>query len=289
MNAVANPHLAGPPADLTILMYHGIRRVGAPVEAASDPVYELMQGPFSRQLDHVAASGAAITTLATLAQADDPTPREGRAVVLSFDDGIQSHADTVVPMLLDQRRGFSGEFFVSADLVGKPGFISWAGLRDMDRVGMSIQSHGCRHRYLTDLGEREAVEEMNRSRHLIEDKIGKPVTVFAAPGGRINSRLATHAYRLGYHYVCGSQPGYWRPDRATAILPRMAVRHATPDAVVKAWISGSRTAVLKTAVRYRALHMARSMLGNGLYDRVRDRYLNAGSTGAAIRERRSAP
>lgn len=278
MNAIPKPLAAPQPAEITILMYHGVRRAGFPANIDSDPVYELMQGPFARQLDHVANSGAAVTTLAALGRHAGETAREGRAVVLSFDDGIACHADVVVPMLLDHRRAFAGEFFVSAERVGQPGYISWQGLRDMLAVGMSIQSHGCRHRYLTDLTDREAVEELERSRHLIQDKLGAEVTVFSAPGGRITPHLARLAHGLGYTTVCGSRPGYWHPGDGAGILPRFAIRRATPDATVKRWIRGSRLVVWKHAARYQALHAVRSVLGNGLYDRVRERYLDSRST-----------
>lgn len=261
------------PAEVTILMYHGLRRAGFTSDRDSDPVYELTQERFARQLELVASCGAPVTSLARIAAAPAGPAAEGRAVVLSFDDGIACQAETVVPMLLDHPRALVGEFFVSAELVGKPGYISWAGLRDMLAAGMSVQSHGGRHRYLTELSESEAAQDLARSRRMLEDGLGTPVRAFSAPGGRITPALARIAHGLGYAVVCGSRPGYWQPASKASILPRMAVRANTADTLVNAWVHGSRRVLWRDNARYCVLGTARAVLGNGLYDRIRARFV----------------
>src|SRR5690606_9013799 len=106
-----------------------------------------------------------------------------------------------------------------------------------------------------------------------EDKLGHAVTVFAAPGGRVNNFVAALAHRVGYRAVCGSRPGQWRPRSGERIIPRIAIRSTTGDEEIRNWIDNRPFALAAQAGRYRVLQMARWALGNHMYDNLRQRYL----------------
>lgn len=279
---------------VTTLMYHSVADEKGRTDPGADTVYTISARQFAEHLQQVASSGLPVSTLSDLATPNLTTdvttpgqritpeidgvryrrglvsPRE-HAVVLTFNEGTASHLDSVLHMLWEHN--MPGEFFIYPAKVGRAGYLSWNELRGMASAGMSIQSHGYTQRYLNDLDDAAVANELLRSKKMIEDRIGYPVTVFAAPGGRVNDFIAALARRVGYRAVCGSRPGHWRPQSATRIIPRIAVRASTSAEDIGNWINHRRMALTAQAGRYRVLQAARWALGNNVYDHLRDRYL----------------
>ena len=63
---------------------------------------------------------------------------------LSFDDGYASDMEIALPALLE--RGLSARFFPLAGKLGRPGYLTAAGVRELAAAGMALGSHGMRHR-----------------------------------------------------------------------------------------------------------------------------------------------
>ena len=59
----------------------------------------------------------------------------------------------------------------------------WDDLRELERLGVSIQSHGASHRPFSKLSLPEQEEELTRSKTALEANLEKPVEVFAYPYG----------------------------------------------------------------------------------------------------------
>ena len=240
------------------LMYHAIGDGGAD---AQDPHYSVSSARFDAHLDTIAVlTGGAIS-------ARDWLERPRRAVILTFDDGHVSNHRLALPAL--RKRAMSADFFVNPGRVGESGLATWNDLREMAAQGMSIQSHGWNHRYFTELAPDELREDLIRSRRLIEDKIGQPVTLLAPPGGRMSSDLPTIALECGYQHVLSSQPG--RVTTQAAMLPRMAVTAALDKATIAGWIAGR--GIARARARYTVLGLAKRALGDRRYEQVRERLL----------------
>src|SRR5690606_21117147 len=139
----------------------------------------------------------------------------------------------------------------------------------MDAAGMSIQSHGYDHVYLTDLDPDTLRERLHAARLRIEDGVGAAVTLLAPPGGRMPAGLAATAGQCGYRHVLSSRPGRIRAARHPAVLPRLAVTAPLPGSRLRAWIRGSGAAVLREQLRHGALSAAKRMLGDARYERAR--------------------
>lgn len=262
----------------TALMYHSVRDSHGRTDPSADSVYTISAQQFAEQLDLISEAGHPVTTVGDLveARAQEPssllhTPANRHAVVLTFDDGTTSHLEPVLHMLWE--RNMPGEFFVNPANVGRHGYLSWNELRGMASAGMSIQSHGYSHRYMDDLDDVAVADELLRSKRVIEDRVGQAVTVFAAPGGRVNNFVATLAHRVGYKAVCGSRPGQWHPRARVNIIPRIAIRAATSERELRDWIGNRPFSLLAQVGRYRVLQFARWALGNSVYDSLRQRYL----------------
>jgi len=248
-----------------ILMYHGLRRGQAEVVGA-DPHYTLPAAAFEQQLDALAAAGLRLGCARDLL--DEVDARARPRVMLTFDDGDLSNFEAALPALAG--RGLSADFFVNPARVGRPGFCSWAQLREMAGAGMSIQSHGLTHTYFTALEPDALREDLRVSKAEIEARLGAPVSLLAPPGGRAPQGLVALARMLGYRAVLGSEPGVLGPGRdPDHPLPRLALTHEHGVAQVLAWCREGAAAVEPLQRRYRRLALAKRVLGDRGYEQVR--------------------
>lgn len=259
---------------VVVLMYHA---VADQPDAGADAHYSVSRTAYGEQLKRLADRGmralhvAAVAALPAVPQAG----QGGGAVALTFDDGHASNAFAAEQLA---RHGWSADFFVNPSSVGQPHFLSWADLREMAAMGMSIQSHGQHHRFLDELTPHEVEAELADSKRAIEDQLGQQVAVFAPPGGRQSPNLADVAKRLGYRMVCTSRVGAWRLAGDAFDIPRLAVLASTSPQRFVSWIEQRRSEMLKQQLRYEVLASAKRLLGNGAYQRLRAGLL--GSKGA---------
>ena len=105
----------------------------------------------------------------------------GPMFCLSFDDGHLSWRDVVVPVLLGM--DVPATFFLTTDLVGRPGNLTWADCREIQDAGFCFGSHTVTHTRLADQDDLEARRELTDSKKEIEDELGTEVRDFAAPYG----------------------------------------------------------------------------------------------------------
>lgn len=247
---------------VTVLMYHAVSDAPAR-DAGADPHYAVSREQFRRHLQVVAAAGARAASVLELLE--QPQVRQ-RRVAFTFDDGHVSNADAAADLLA---HGGAADFFVNPSTVGTRHHLSWAALRDMAEAGMSIQSHGQHHRYLDELSPREVEAELAESKREIEDRLGRPVTLFAPPGGRVAPGLGALAERLGYRAVCSSRVGLWQLGRGSWDVPRLAVLATTSTAQLRRWVEQSGWELAVRQLRYQVLAAAKRTLGNGGYERLR--------------------
>jgi peptidoglycan/xylan/chitin deacetylase (PgdA/CDA1 family) len=192
---------------IPVLAYHRLVEAGEPV-APNMGKYCLTPGEFRRHMEQVRVLGKRVLLLRDLF---GPDPRiTGGEVVISFDDGFDSDYESAFPFL--REAGSSAEFFVNSATVGTPGFVSWQQLAEMQRAGMSIQSHGHDHLDFVLLSSSELERQLKVSKQTIEDRLGSEVSFFAAPFGRLNAKVVRAALQAGYRAVCGTRCLTSRPN-----------------------------------------------------------------------------
>jgi len=245
------------------LMYHALAGVD---ERGQDPHYTLTGNAFRQHLQQL-RDGVGAATSARDWLGDSPNVR----ALITFDDGHVSNHRLALPLL--NEFGMRADFFVNPATVGQPGFVSWADLREMAAAGMSIQSHGYDHQYLTALSPQRLRDSLRTARLEIEDHLGMPATLLAPPGGRMPNGLELIATACGYTRVLASHPGRLRAHDARVILPRMAVTAQCDTATLASWLCGSRIAMWRLQLRYRTFAAAKRVLGDALYERARERLL----------------
>jgi peptidoglycan/xylan/chitin deacetylase (PgdA/CDA1 family) len=137
-------------------------------------------------------------------------------VRLTFDDANRSDHEIALPELV--ARGLRATFFVVAGRIGQPGFLAEQQLRELSDAGMSIQSHGMRHRCWRRLDDASRREELVTARDMIEDMVGQPVIDTAIPFCLYDRRVLSWVRNAGYRhvYTCDGGPakrGAWLQPR----------------------------------------------------------------------------
>jgi peptidoglycan/xylan/chitin deacetylase (PgdA/CDA1 family) len=169
-------------------------------------------------------------------------------VHLTFDDGNASDLEHALPALAD--RGLRATFFVVAGRLGTPGFLDVAGVRALADAGMTIGSHGMRHRPWRALDDGALREELLDARQRLEEIVQRPVAEAGCPFGSYDRRVLGRLRRDGYERVYTSDRG---TARAGAWLQaRNSVGPADGDGLLDA-IAGadgrSHRALLRRAKR----------------------------------------
>jgi peptidoglycan/xylan/chitin deacetylase (PgdA/CDA1 family) len=229
--AAAGDRVRPPTPGVVVLIYH---RVGG----GSGTEVDLPPEAFDEQMAWLAATGRVVSlddAVVQLAAGDDTAddavaPDEG-PIVVTFDDGTADLADVATPILV--RHGVQATVYLATRFVdegldfpedGTP--LSWAAVRDMAATGLvTFGSHTHAHLLLDRLPPAEAVDELDRSKDLIEHHVGAPAHHFAYPKAVAASAEVEPLVRARYRSAAlgGNRPN---PYRGTDVhrLSRTAVQ-----------------------------------------------------------------
>lgn len=193
--------------------------------------------------------------------------------ILTFDDGLATDHDVVLPMLL--RCGIRATFFVTADCIGRAGYTSAAQLREMAASGMEVASHGLTHRYLVTMPRRDAIREIRQSRETIQQMVGAEVCSFAPVGGHFRRWMLAEAAQAGYRVFATMIPGRSHQGTRLTVLRRNHVQSHHDAAYVSRLVRGDPGQLLLNRVRYSLLKLPKDLLGLPNYDAIKDLIVRA--------------
>jgi peptidoglycan/xylan/chitin deacetylase (PgdA/CDA1 family) len=180
------------------ILFHGIGVPGPGISSA-DRQYFISNDLFMAVLDEV----------------------QGRPQIeLSFDDGYISDLEVALPALIE--RGLSAYFFPLAGQLGRSGYLSVGGVRELTSAGMTVGSHGMRHRSWRNMDSQTRSEELIEARHVIADAAAAPVDSAACPFGAYDRGALAALSELGYKRIFTSDRRRAQPD--AWLQPRYSVR-----------------------------------------------------------------
>jgi peptidoglycan/xylan/chitin deacetylase (PgdA/CDA1 family) len=129
---------------------------------------------------------------------------------LTFDDGNASDVEIALPAL--QRRGLRASFFVIAGRIGTRGSLDAAAVRALADAGMTVGSHGLRHRPWRSLDAAAAHEELVDARAAVAAAAGAAVQEASCPFGAYDRRVLRRARDAGFTRVYTVDEAPARPD-----------------------------------------------------------------------------
>lgn len=244
------------------LMYHG---VGEPAAAAEGARYTVTVPELERQLSLL--DEARVRVLAP----DGVEEHDGPAVALTFDDGEQSVLSSALPRLAG--RGHRATLFMTTAWIGRPGFLSAAGLRELRDAGWRIGAHGHTHRFLSTLPAAELGDELRRSRDLLGEHLGEAPVELSFPGGRSSPLVEEVARSLGFRRFWSSRPGVNRAGERD--VRRIAVRRGEDPGRFRKLVEGRRLTHLAEAAVMSSRGLARGLFGEDRYHRLTAAVLGA--------------
>ena len=218
-------------SDLVVLCYHA-------VSEDWDAALSLRPGVLERQLTFLSRRGFRGVTVAEALEAPS-----GRQVAVTFDDAYRSVLEVAKPIL--DRLDMRASVYVPTDWPDRDGPMSWPGIAhwvggphehelacmSWDELGVlaeegwEIGSHTCSHPRLAELAtEAEIATELQTSREVCEERLGRPCRSIAYPYGSYDDRVIDAASGAGYefgltlpHGLHGPRPLAW---------PRIGIYHA---------------------------------------------------------------
>lgn len=168
--------------------------------------------------------------LAHLRGAGPPPPP--RAVVLTVDDGHRSVFTDLYPRLLRQRLPVT--LFIYPSAISNADYaLTWEQLRQMQASGLvDIQSHTFWHpnfhqerRRLTPPAYAAAVAmQLSRSKTVLEERLGAPVSLLAWPFGIVDDELKSQAAAVGYLAAFTIEPRPAVAGQDLLALPRFLLQ-----------------------------------------------------------------
>lgn len=197
---------------VAILAFH---KIGPPPANGWDSWFYIPEATFAGYLSYLRDHDWPVIDLATFLQGlavPDALPR--RSVLLTFDDGCRSMRHVALPWLC--RFDYPAVVFIPTDFIGgwngfdggaepDEAICDWDDLRELERCGVSVQSHSASHRQFSQLSLAEQQDELLRSKAILEGGLSKPVEVFAYPfgdGGGDPGAQRTMLKQAGYISAC---------------------------------------------------------------------------------------
>ncbi|MDF7812131.1 polysaccharide deacetylase family protein [Hymenobacter sp. YC55] len=167
-------------------------------------------------------------------------PIPDKLVVLTFDDGVVSHATVVAPLL--KKYGFGGTFYVCEfppDFADKTKYMSWPQIQQLHQAGFEVASHTLTHRHVNKLTPAQFKTELDSiEKRCATYRIPKPTT-FAYPGYDTHPASLAVLQAQGYQFArAGGRRAYdpttdhpfLIPSFSTAIADKLDIKAVVQQA-----------------------------------------------------------
>lgn len=137
-----------------------------------------------------------------------------RPVLITFDDGYVDNYTTAYPIL--KKYNLKATIFIVTGFVSKRnGYLTWDQLREMEKNGITAQSHTVTHAPLPELPDERIREELALSKRQAETELGHPIDFIAYPTGVHDLHIVGIAKEAGYKG--GFTVKYGNVDRASNV------------------------------------------------------------------------
>jgi peptidoglycan/xylan/chitin deacetylase (PgdA/CDA1 family) len=151
-----------------------------------------------------------------------------KSVVITFDDGYEDNYRNAYPVL--KRFNFPSAMFVVVQWIGAKEMMSWEHLKELSRGGLvEIGSHSMTHCELPNVPKGQAVNEIIRSKQVLESTLGITIRYLCYPCGFFNAFIKEQARQAGYQGACATHPGKAVPLRDEFAIRRIRVSRSADN------------------------------------------------------------
>lgn len=188
---------------LPVFNYHHIRSMpNVASSTITDRAFTVSPEGFEAHLRYLRDNGYKTVLPDDLADFfDTGAPLPSKAVMITFDDGRYGQYQWAYFLL--KRYGMKAAFFITTNWIGRPDFMTWEQIKEMNDNGMTIGSHAMSHPHLSALVDADLSRELTDSKKIIEEKIGRKIDYFAYPGGAYDARVIEAVKTVGYRAATG--------------------------------------------------------------------------------------
>lgn len=209
-----------------ILAYHEISATPHP----SYLTFTVTPAQFTQQMEWLARKGyAAISFDDLVAHRAGTRQLPARPFIVTFDDGCREaseHAAAILPGF-----GFTATFYLVPAVIGSVTtwarnqrflpVLDWNMARRLLSLGFTCGSHTFSHRRLAQVDEGECRQELERSRAVLQDRLGCDVVHLSYPHGSFNPVVRRIAEETGYRTACTVEPALASAADDLLALPRV--------------------------------------------------------------------
>jgi peptidoglycan/xylan/chitin deacetylase (PgdA/CDA1 family) len=221
--------------NIPILMYHS-------VADSSNPKFQpfaVSPRIFSEQMSYLHKNHYTPMTATQLlnARLQNGLSLPDRPVVLTFDDGFADFFTDAFPAL--KQYDFTATLYVVTAFVNETSrwldsegeglrpMVTWEQLAEMNAYGIECGAHTHSHPHLDVLSPVQAKEEIETSKKILEDHLGKATQSFAYPFGHFTRRVQQLVQDAGFSSACAVRHTMSTENDNPFSLARLMVSRST--------------------------------------------------------------
>ena len=114
-----------------------------------------------------------------------------------------------------------GVAFIPTGLIGGGHYMTWA---QVDEIGclsnVEVEAHSVHHYALAKVSDAILKEEVEASKAILEQHVGRPVNWMAYPYGSFDNKVVAAVKRAGYIGAITTLPGVWQYKSRFYHIPR---------------------------------------------------------------------
>ena len=182
------------------------------------------------------------------AASDDDVSFPERPVVLTFDDGFADFHANALPVLT--HHDFVATLYLTVGFIGDSSrwlrhegeadrpMLTWDQVAEVNACGVECGAHAYTHPQLDIIPTEIARDEIQRSKEVLEERLGDKVRTFAYPYGCHNASVRELARQAGYLSACAVRYALSSTTDDRFALARILVHPGTDEERLRALLSG---------------------------------------------------
>jgi peptidoglycan/xylan/chitin deacetylase (PgdA/CDA1 family) len=233
-----------------ILMYHSISE---DAERGVHPYFRLCTAPnvFASHIQFLKQAGYTVLSVDEISDSIEfKRPLPPRTAAITFDDGYRDFLTDAVPIL--KQHDFTATVYLPTAYIGAQPLrfkgkdcLTWAEVRELHAEGVRFGSHTVTHPQLWEATDEAAADEVRRSKEIIEEKLGAPVTSFSYPyafpehDSEFKKRMRELLHQSGYRHGVSTIIGRADHRSDQFFLRRLPVNSLDDLALFRAKLEGA--------------------------------------------------